>query len=545
MKNKIIIAILIVVMLIPSVVAIINYNLESGGEANISNVKSMSLMDPSGNVYNFSYDNGKEDQEMMEYFVTLDDNAEEIADLPTTVESGNYYNLSINTNASEAAYKCYFRTNAQDCYLVDGDGKTYIMAEKDAQFFLESGYSSYLYENGIAPTLNVTGTQLPPSACSWFFTNIKGEYTEAVVATTTEVMPISVEGGFAMDFVTAPDSMTVKMTDKSNGAVIFDDVYDNISGVTIGDEMTVTVEVSAKWYEDNTRNFYGEQTFVFDASLSAPAEFYAGVNTIEIGEFICVTAVNVNDPTGIQFTCEPDIGFTPTFFKQEDGYSYALVPFANDLSAGHYTLTFSYGGTSQNINIDLTSRTNAPFATRSRTFADTSLSTSELIGKAQGTLLPIAQASEAAMLFDGVFEGSDEGLVTGYGHTIQVAGTDIVFEHTGIDLELPAGTEIVAGNTGKVVFADFLDYTGYTVVIDHGLGLKSWYCHMSKTSVNKGDVVEKGTVVGEAGSTGFFNVTGVHIGYTVFDVPVCQYALWADGKYAAAGTPGIPIYKPE
>ncbi len=546
MKNKVIIAILLVVMIIPSIIAIVNYNSEQRGAVSNINVVSMSLVDPAGNIYNFSRDGDQEQKDMIEYFVAAKDDAEEITAIPPTIESGNYYRLSVNTSASETAYKYYFTANTQDCYFVDGDGKTYQMSEKSAQKFLSSGYAAHLYENGVAPVLSVTGQALMPDACHWNFINSEGKYTEAVSAVSDTVEAVEIEGGFAMDFSTEPDSFTVKLTDKNTGEVVFDDVYDNISSVIITKNMSLKAEVSAKWYEDKTRNYYGEQIFVFDASLSAPAEFYAGINTIQVGEFVCITAVNVNKAENIQFTSEPDIGYTPKFFTQENGLSYALIPFNSELSVGQYTLSFSYGGASQNINIDLTKRDNG-FKTREKTYADAIVNSyynDEVIAKAEEALRPIAQSSVEKMYFEGVFpEACDtkkSSLATGYGHTITVKGTDISYFHSGVDYAGSAGTAVTAGNAGEVVYADYLDHTGYIVVIDHGLGLKSWYAHMGKITVEVGDVVAAGDKIGEFGSTGFANENGVHVGYTIFETPVCQYTLWADGN-----NKGVPVYKPE
>ena len=63
---------------------------------------------------------------------------------------------------------------------------------------------------------------------------------------------------------------------------------------------------------------------------------------------------------------------------------------------------------------------------------------------------------------------------------------------------------------------------------------------MTSASVAVGDKVEKGGVIGTAGSSGFIGETGVHIGMTVFDVPVCQYTLWDSGT-----NKGVPIYTAE
>lgn len=85
--------------------------------------------------------------------------------------------------------------------------------------------------------------------------------------------------------------------------------------------------------------------------------------------------------------------------------------------------------------------------------------------------------------------------------------------HRGVDIRSRRGTLIRAVNSGKVVFIHNLYYAGNTVIIDHGLGLFSLYCHLSKILTKEGDFVRKGDSIGHVGSTG--RVTGPHLHWGV------------------------------
>lgn len=85
--------------------------------------------------------------------------------------------------------------------------------------------------------------------------------------------------------------------------------------------------------------------------------------------------------------------------------------------------------------------------------------------------------------------------------------------HTGLDLKGTEGTPVHASNKGRISLAKDLFFTGKTIIIDHGLGIYSLYAHLSKTFVEKGDLVKKGELVGHIGSTG--RVTGPHLHWTV------------------------------
>jgi len=81
--------------------------------------------------------------------------------------------------------------------------------------------------------------------------------------------------------------------------------------------------------------------------------------------------------------------------------------------------------------------------------------------------------------------------------------------HRGMDIRSPAGRIVRAANGGKVVLARDLYFAGQTVIIDHGIGLFSMYCHFSALSVKEGTVVKRGDEIGKIGSTG--RVTGPHL----------------------------------
>lgn len=85
--------------------------------------------------------------------------------------------------------------------------------------------------------------------------------------------------------------------------------------------------------------------------------------------------------------------------------------------------------------------------------------------------------------------------------------------HAGADFPSPAGTPILSPNTGQVVLARDLYFTGNTVVIDHGLGLFSTFAHLSAINVREGAQVNRGETLGLVGATG--RVTGPHLHWAV------------------------------
>jgi Peptidase family M23 len=113
-------------------------------------------------------------------------------------------------------------------------------------------------------------------------------------------------------------------------------------------------------------------------------------------------------------------------------------------------------------------------------------------------------------LWQGRFRIPLDGITTGgnFGHRRVLNGTPSS-PHTGVDFPSPNGTPVHAAQSGRVVLAEELYFSGNTVIIDHGLGVYTLYGHFSEIDVKPGDTVDPGEVIGKVGATG--RVTGPHL----------------------------------
>ena len=85
--------------------------------------------------------------------------------------------------------------------------------------------------------------------------------------------------------------------------------------------------------------------------------------------------------------------------------------------------------------------------------------------------------------------------------------------HAGLDIRAPKGQAVQAPAPGLVVLTGDFFFSGNAVFIAHGEGVVSLLCHLSKISVQEGQLLQTGDLVGEVGSTG--RASGPHLHWSL------------------------------
>jgi len=81
--------------------------------------------------------------------------------------------------------------------------------------------------------------------------------------------------------------------------------------------------------------------------------------------------------------------------------------------------------------------------------------------------------------------------------------------HAGIDIAAEKGTNIYSAFDGIVVEADYDEWNGNYLKIEHDNNITTVYCHCDELNVKKGQKIRAGEVVATVGSTG--SSTGPHL----------------------------------
>lgn len=103
--------------------------------------------------------------------------------------------------------------------------------------------------------------------------------------------------------------------------------------------------------------------------------------------------------------------------------------------------------------------------------------------------------------------------LTSYFSTRQHPIDGVTKMHNGIDIAGGMGVDIVAADSGTVLFAGNSSSYGKYIVISHGNGITTLYAHCSQLLVSAGASVTKGQTIAKVGSTG--KSTGPHLHFEV------------------------------
>lgn len=440
-----------------------------------------------------------------------------------------YYDIKISSNGTVSSYRYYFSTDENNATVVtDENGHFYSLNFKDTKAFLSKDCSYMFYESAKFPVLSILGGKdIIPKRGEWRYRAVNGTFVNApVTISKTDEDLYSMSGNNKLSFSVAPDKCLIKIYRDGDeilrGSKLEDIPYDAL------DSASLSFVITAEWRSDS---FRGSAEYRFSTVIGQAPEFFVNTSTVQSGEFFTVTATNVSAPQKVEFSSMPDIHFDPVFFADGE-LVHALIPIDKDLSAPmDYTFTFKYGDASCELRVSVTERNIITHDNyNSRVFGVSR--SEENIAEYHRLLTEIGSkyeehryfGSERFINYEEYYSGVAQ-IILGYGHKRVPNNGDETYRLDGVDFEMIDGYDIPAIAAGKVVHSGKSALLGNFIVVDHGLGLKTWYCHLGNAIAANGEIVAKGEVIGKAGKTGYTSTNGVYLITTIMDVPVSPYPM--------------------
>lgn len=539
-KSILTLVLCIVALFIPTYIAVAAYiaGPTAEYEQKQQEITSVSVTDINGTVFNYSKDTNAN---AIKVISSLIKNATQVSTLADSVRATPAYLIKTTTADGEQTYRFYFSTKGPSFYE-DSLGTPYGITEEYCSAFFGSESAVALFYKTKAPALkNTFGDPIIPTEMSWLYTNYSGEYSPVKVDVTTEQKQYDLDGAFAFTFDVAPDF--TKAVVYNGDEVVYNGTLDGIaSSLSVSKNTLFKMEIEAQWYKDKERDYCGSAKYIFTTEVGAQASFELGSNNVEAGQIAVINAQNIKDPSLIKVTFTPALKYNGIdvvgSFSGADGNYSALfaIPsncFADNMQTGKtmkYQIDISYGASSYTLNLDVTNRTNVTTRKGDATDANIkALRTAEALKLFSEMLRENAQKSASEKLWDTTkfysYYNAGVKFSLAFGRQWELSdGTKYVNEF--IHYKLAKNKDIYAVNSGKVIAVGENDLLGKFIVIDHGMGLQSWYVHLGDVSVSVGDSVSYKHVIAKSGVSGFTEHSdiGFSMMFTVNGVPVCPYA---------------------
>lgn len=399
---------------------------------------------------------------------------------------------------------------AQDhanCIYKNLNGEYYSIAKDDAyNLLLRNEFASAYELDGVSDLTVSYGdiTQVvSPSDYIWNYMRVDGEFApdSASGRTYDEVVRIPKNATFDFGFNVAPDFVQITANDGANN--VYTGEFAGLpTALNYTSDKLLGITVKAKWYNAEGKTSYGEADYKFNMLYDVPATYELVDKRLNRGEFTIIKITNGNAEDAVTASSAMMDGETHAF--ENLGKQYIYVPISRTAAAGKYTITVNDPAGPVSLSFDVS---NKNFGKISGTYSAQvlTLDTEDARNAYTELLMELHdKASFEKALWDGKFASPVAGntVAAAFGAELNITGKNAPIYSDGIYYKAANGAQVKAANNGTVVFAGATDYTGNAVVIDHGLGVYSYYFNLGAVSCAEGDSVNKGAVIGTVGTSG-------------------------------------------
>jgi len=406
-------------------------------------------------------------------------------------------------------YLLFPSLDAKECFMLSPDGEYLLLDEETSEKLLLRDELVYLYDNAKLPELTITASGIQskvlPVEYTWNYrksdnTYYKDTQTELQSDDVSEYELFS-DMVNVLQFVEAPDVVSIDVYDYVGNRIYQSDSL-NISQLSFGTDMSLVIYVHAKWNQTETNTTYGIAEYKINARYDIPAKFTISSEQLSQGDILTINASFLDSSEVI--VIETNLKTSDLKFFNCDPKYIALLPISNKNSPGIYSMKLKAGGRETNFDITVNQVDNTIYhITPTKTLSSSAytefnelllnsyIRSENLLYIEDGITFLDPISGEAKYYYsDELFYDPDPASVSCPGNVFNVT----------------QGTSVKSSEAGKVIFAGETELTGKTIIIDHGMGIQTIYCHLKSISVSENVNVKKGVTIGLSGNTGY--VTG-------------------------------------
>lgn len=465
-------------------------------------------------------------------------------ELLTSLKNHNYV-LETKANDKVKTFRCFFSHTAKNSYLVDQDNTVYSVDEDKYYLFLNSDYSEAVYSSAAPPSLiTSSGDTVTPSQIAWKYTRSDGTIASALLSETDKASRLYEMNGLIMlNFSREPDVCAVTVTDEDKNELYHGNMAD-LAYLTVDAQTTIYVNISSKWSQSEEFDSYGEANYSFRVICTNYVSFEISNSTVCPGDVIELKAYdtqegsspiyavipNEENDTSIFYKAPPSQNsflssstalhflreYTPVFAKRGNVLT-ALVPIPENTPSGIFSFALSSGIATSSFEIEITTRKNSAEIPTTKSRKEISnLTSKNALYEVEKLLTMLATQAIGDPYFHSEFlSPKDYSFSQSYtfGDSF-VTGKEVYTAFSAIGNAYSSNNKnqnVLSANVGKVIYTGNIFALGNFVIVDHGMGLHTWYCNLGSFDVANGDIVAKGQPLGKIGTSTMLDEQGVLI----------------------------------
>ncbi len=550
-RSVILFSVLALVMIIPTVFAIyFAYFYEDNSFLSYNNI-SIELYDSEGTLL-FSDEASKPDignYNDLKMFYELKTNSLPISEKPLAERTATY-RLVYSEGDTTIDYTCHFSESAEESCLEDGNGAVYSIPAEAYSEFLLSAYSENVYASSIPPAL-FTGEEqeVLPREVTWSYRRDNGFTKSKNFKLATSVETYSISGAINLAFDKKPDLCNAEVYDL-NGKQLYSGAPNGLSSLSFEIGETVRISMQASWKNTGLSLYHGSLKYDFYVLLTTQAKFEVSAAELNAGELLLLSVKNAQNTNKIKYAAnlsaegsymrsqnfnsyaEKEIkaidalyDFEPKFTNVGD-VKLALIPIPLNIPDGIFAFTLSSGASSEEFSLKITSNPQEKYGSIGKTA--TEMGTVLTLGKFGEAVASVGAPRQDIIFYSSPFTSPEENdFNAGYsfGNRISSAidnGQHIEFSALGNEYisASSGGQPVSVINTGTVVGTGYSASLGNYVTVEHGLGIRTWYCFLGDISVKNGDILKKGDIIGQSGNGYILSGNGFLLLCSLRDIPI-------------------------
>lgn len=479
-------------------------------------------------------------QPTTEQYMLLTQDATPIAAIPDALASAEY----VEHTVAEDTYRFYFSEDKTQAVFVLNQDKIFKVTEAALRAFLNSVNTPQ--DGNISPTLSNGAISIYPVTQQLSYRAEDGSVQELQALSSPTESITNISQALSLSFTPTPSICTVFLYD--GDVAVFGGSLLALAEMDISAYSTLTCRIDAEWTADG-RGVFGKATYCFavitGTSPTNPEpprkslEIALDSQTVTLGEYTVLRIKNVTDAQSISVEISPQLPYPLTVYSTSADELFALIAFPLNLTPTAYTVTVRADGEEQSATLEAVTRTvkerdyEASQALISISRSDAALKEYEAIKEAvfSMTTEPYTATGTLSDYTRTVY--NDSNIYLGFGHN-RILSNGTKYQLDGVDYKLDNGEAVIAIADGRVLHCGYSQYLGYYVILDHGAGMRTWYAHLSKISVEQGSLVSAGEALGVSGKSGFTTTNGVYLMCTVNNVHVSPYLIIEKGFFGNA-----------